>query len=149
MTDLKQIDLPDNAPKWAIKAFEYDGDVVFKNKHGQMKKRNGHFLKGFSGNKGGLSSNHAQQILRVRTMCLDALENKGLPRIIKELSNHELSARDLVAIVKFLSETSIPKQVEDTTEQNNVIPRIVITSEAMARAEELDRQYTEDASVSS
>lgn len=148
MTDLKEVALSEDSPKWAVKAFEYEGDIVFKNKHGQMKKRNGHFLKGFSGNKGGISSNHAQQILRVRTMCLDALEKKGLPRIIKELSNKELSARDLVAIVKFLAETSIPKQIEDNSSQEHSnIPQIIISREAIDRAEELDKEYSEDSSI--
>jgi len=143
MTDNNLIPQKEDWPAWAVDCFIHDDQPVYKNKHGQVKHKNGHFVKGFSGNKAGTSSDHAKQILKVRSMCLDALEKKGLPRIIKELSNDELSARNLVAIVKFLSEQCIPKQIEDTSPEQSHIPQIIITSDAMQRAEELDRQYQE------
>lgn len=133
-------------PKWAIDAFIHEGDVVYKNEHGQVKKKNGHFVKGFSGNVKGLSSSHAQQILRIRSMCLEALETKGLPRLFEAIQDDETSVRDIVAIVKFLSETSIPRQVEDTTEDKSNIPQIIISRDAIDRAEELDKQYNEESS---
>jgi len=138
-----QIPLEEEWPQWAVDAFIHEGKIAYKNESGQVRYKNGKFVKGYSGNKGGVSSNHAQQILRVRSMCLDALENKGLPRIIKELSNKELSAKDLVSIVKFLAEQSMPKQIQDISETPSDIPRIIITKEAFDRAEELDKQYLE------
>ena len=146
---MTNVTIPDkkDQPAWAVKAFIHEGKVCYENAKGQTKYANGRFVPGFGGgNPSGLSSDHAKRILKVRSMCLTALETKGLPRIIKELSNKDLSARDLVAIVKFLAETSIPKQIENSDPQDNSIPQIIISREAIELAEERDRQYMSEES---
>lgn len=141
MTDLKQIDLPDNAPKWAIKAFEYDGDVVFGNKAGQVKKRNGHFIPGTSGNAKGISSDQAKAVVKIRSLAMDALHDWGLPKLVKHLKRKDLKTHELTAIVKLLMDMSLPKQTEAIETEDKNIPRIVITKEAFEEAMKQDKLY--------
>lgn len=132
-------------PWWAVDSFEHNGETLYRDKNGAVKTFKAAYAPGFTGgNPGGMSKSHAQQVQRIRTMGLDALETTGIPRLINYLNRADLSAKDLVGIVRVLCEISMPK-TGDIPAPNINVPQIVITKEAFDRAEALDQEYREKA----
>lgn len=133
-------------PKWAIDCFIHEGKLAFKNEKKQVKYSNGRFVKGFGGgNPSGLSSDHAKNVQKIRSMGLSALHDYGMPKLIEHLQKEDLKTYDLVSIVKLLSDLCMPKQTESVDDNPKQLPQIIITQDAFDRAEQEDRKYREEA----
>ena len=132
-------------PTWAVNTIwcDINQEWLFEDAMGNIKTKKARYAKGHSGNRQGTSSEVQKRIQEIRAQSTEAILNIGLPRLIKVLSqDKKLSVKEMVSIIKLLSEMGLPKQTEDITPPDDIkMPQIVISKEAIERARELDKDY--------
>lgn len=138
-------------PQWSTDVLWCDKNNrwAFIDVNGGYRDERGKFLGNRSGNPTGTSSDVAKRIQKIRCMSTEALLDHGLPRLIKLLvTDKDIPVRDLIGIVNTLGKFGVPQLSEIPSDSEGVkIPNIVISTEAIERAKELDDQYNQDSDI--